>query len=77
MFNIGDLVQWRNPLDADYSYGTILNIEGGMATIMCSGYYAGITTEVPIKYIEKIKRGGKGFGGSKKYSKRSTTKIKL
>ena len=55
MYEIGELVRWRCPLDADYSYGYILEI----------------TTEIHLRYIEKVKRGGGGFGRGKEHSKRS------
>ena len=71
MFKVGDRVRWRAPLDADYSYGTIIAIKRGFATVMETGYYQGVITEVHIKYMEKLKRGGKSFGSSKKYNKRS------
>ena len=70
MYKIGELVRWRNPLDADYSYGTIQEIkEGNYFLIAGSGYYTGVTTEVHIRYIDKAGKGGKGYGGSKKHSK--------
>lgn len=73
MFKVGELVKFRNPLDADYSYGTIVEIDSrSVATILGSGYYTGVTTAVHLRYIEKAKRGGNGYGGGKKYSKRST-----
>lgn len=69
MFEIGELVRWRTPLEADYSYGTILDIKRNLATLEGSGYYKGKITEVNLRYIEKLERGGKGFGGCKKYCK--------
>ena len=73
MFRAGELIKWRNPLDADYSYGTILEIKSSTAIVVGSGYYTGAITEVHLRYIEKAEKGGKGFGNSKKYSKRSTS----
>lgn len=72
MFSVGEIVKWRDPLDEDYSYGTVLRIKKSVAVVLCSGYYAGIITEMPIKNIEKLERGGKRCGNSKKYRKRST-----
>lgn len=66
MFKIGEMVKWRCPMDEDYSYGTILDISRSIATLSCSGYYAGKITEVHLKNIEKLKRGGVGYGGCKK-----------
>ena len=73
MFTIGELVKWRSALDADYSYGTLLELRRTYATVLGSGYYTGVTMEVHIKYIEKAQRGGKGFGGSEEHCKRSVT----
>lgn len=69
MVKVGERVRWRNPLDEEYSYGIILEIKGGTAIVQDSGYYAGITTVVHLRSIEKLERGGKDFGGSKKYRK--------
>ena len=77
MFVVGEVVKWRLPLEEDYSYGTILKIYKKRALVIDSGYYAGKITEVQIRYLEKHKRGGKGFGGSKEHSKRPATKSKL
>lgn len=63
MYEVGELVKWRCPLDADYSYGTILEVNNrNVARVEGSGYYAGVITEVHLRYIEKVKRGGGGFG---------------
>lgn len=69
MFEVGELVSWCTPLDADYSYGTILEISNNRATILGAGYYTGVIVNVHLRYIEKVKRGGKDIGGSKKYRK--------
>lgn len=73
MFKVGEAVRWRCPLDADYSYGYILEIKRSIATVLCTGYYIGCTTEVHLRYIEKVKGGGTVGSNSKKYSKRSAT----
>lgn len=73
VYEIGELVRWRCPLDADYSYGTILEINKNIARVEGSGYYTGVVTDVHLKYIEKLKRGGGGFGLHKRNNKRSTT----
>lgn len=72
MYTVGEQVKWMSPLDEDYSYGTIKEIKGRTAMVACSGYYAGVIARIPLKYIKKIEKGGKGFGSSKKHSKRST-----
>ena len=69
MYKVGELVRWRNPLDADYSYGTIQEIKGNFVIVNGSGYYTGVATEVHIRYIEKARKGGRGYGGSKKHCK--------
>lgn len=77
MFKVGEVVKWRSPLDADYSYGTILDIDRNIAVIAGSGYYTGLVTDVHMRYIRKLKRGGRGFGSRKKYYKRAITQTKL
>ena len=72
MFKVGELVKWRRPLDEDYSYGYIVEINRNRATVSGTGYYKGVITIVHLKEVEKVKNGGKGFGGSEKCSKRST-----
>ena len=69
MVKVGDLVKWRNPLDEDYSYGTVLEVKKNLVVVQGSGYYKGVVSEVYLKYIRKVKKGGKGFGGSKKHCK--------
>lgn len=71
MYEIGELVRWRCPLDADYSYGYILEIKRSLVVVVGTGYYSGVTTEIHLRYIEKVKRGGGGFGRGKEHSKRS------
>ena len=74
MVKAGDTVKWRCPMDADYSYGIILDLKKNTALIKGMGYYAGIIVEVNLKNIEKLERGGRSFGSnSKKHSKRSTS----
>ena len=73
MFKVGEDVRWRCPLDADYSYGTILEINRSIATVEGSGYYAGKISEVHLRNIEKIERGGGCCGSGKRCSKRSAT----
>ena len=73
MYKVGELVKWREPLDADYSYGHIIEINRNLATVRCMGYYTGNINQVHFRYIRKVQKGGKGIGGSKKRSKRSVT----
>lgn len=69
MVKVGELVKWRNPLDEDYSYGTVLEVRKNIVIVQGSGYYKGTVSVVHLKHIRKVKRGGKGFGGSKKHHK--------
>lgn len=69
MVKAGEMVKWRCPLDEDYSYGTILQIKNSIATVKCSGYYAGVIAEVHIKHIERLDKGGGRVGSHKKHSK--------
>ena len=69
MYRVGERVRWCSPLDADYSYGTIVSVHNNLAVVMGSGYYTGVTTEVHLRYVERAVRGGKGFGNHKKHSK--------
>lgn len=77
MFRMGEAVKWMCPLDADYSYGTILEIKNSIATVLGSGYYKGNTAEVHIRYITKAEKGGGCYGGSKKHRKHTAIKFKL
>ena len=78
MIEVGDAVKWLCPLDADYSYGKVLDIKRSVATaVICKGYHRGVITEVHTRYMEKLRRGGGDYGGRKRHSKRSITKTKL
>ena len=60
--NSGDLVKWMLPLDPDYSYGKIIEINRGVARVRnIGGYYDGKEIEVHLRYIikEGKDRGGK------------------
>ena len=70
MYKVWELIRWRDPLDADYSYGTIQEIRRGSALVLGSGYYTGVVFAIPLRYIEKVIRlGGRGCGSRKKHSK--------
>ena len=59
MFKVGDSIKWQSPLDMDYSYGTILEINKAVATIrVTKGYHAGNLAEVHLRHIRKLKGGG-------------------
>lgn len=72
-YKVGELIKWREPIDEDYSYGHIVEVNRNIATIRCLGYYTGIITHVHIKYIRKVQKGGKRLGSSKRHSKRTVT----
>lgn len=58
----GDLVKWMLPLDPDYSYGKIIEINRGVARVRhIGGYYDGKAIEIHLRYIikEGKDRGGK------------------
>lgn len=55
MLKVGDRVKWCEPLDADYSYGVILDIKRSSATVAGSGYYTGMVAVVHMSNIEKDK----------------------
>lgn len=69
MFSVGELVKWRCPFDPVYSYGSIVELRKKWAVIECKDYYDGIIVEVHLRYLRKVKKGGRGCGGSKKYTK--------
>lgn len=70
MVRAGDRVKWMSPLDADYSYGTILEINKAVATVEVTiGYHARTIAEVHLKHIRKLKGGGEQVGKCKKYRK--------
>lgn len=71
MFKAGERVRWRSPLDADYSYGVVVSVT--RKWVVVRGYYAQREELVHLRYIEKVKSGGRRFGGNKKHSKRSAT----
>lgn len=73
MIKVGARIKWRSPLDADYSYGTVTEIDNGRAIVRGTGYYKGVLMRVHLRYIEKLDTGGKKGGRSKKYRKRSTS----
>lgn len=78
MFKVGEKVRYRRALDADYTYGTIVELIDNIALIELIGHNRGVVTDVRIKYIERIKKAGVKRGSNrKKHSKRSTTKTKL
>lgn len=59
MFEAGDKVRWMCPLDADYTYGEILEIKKSIATVRGIGLYRGSITEVHLRYIQTITGGKK------------------
>lgn len=56
MFEVNELVKYRMPLDADYSYGVITELKKGKAEIVLKTYPFGLVVEIPYRYIEHIER---------------------
>ena len=72
MYKVGDIAKWRTPLEAMYSYGTVLEIQRKAVILREIGYYQGCIVKVPKQFVQKFKpaEGGSRFGSSnKKYSK--------
>jgi len=67
MYEIGELIRWRSPLDEDYSYGYIVNVEKNYVLVRGTGYYKDSLTLIHIRYIEQ--RGGDSDGWGKKHIK--------
>lgn len=74
MIKTGDRIRWQSPLDEDYSYGIVLEVNKNSATVRGSGYYAGTLIDVHLRNIEKLETGGNSVGsGSKRNSKYAIT----
>lgn len=73
MLKAGDTIRWMCPLDNDYTYGEIVSIDRGIATVKGTGLYKNITAGVHLKYIEKVTGGGNS-GSGKRGSKLCPTK---
>ena len=67
MYEIGELIRWRSPLDEDYSYGYIVEVGNKYAVVSGTGYYKNSLALVHLKNIEK--RGGESDGWGKKHIK--------
>lgn len=76
MLRAGDLVKWIEPIEAEYSYGTVVAVNGNYVKIKGQGYYHGTYFEVFIGHIRKV-HGGKQYGGSKKSGKRAVIEAEL
>ena len=68
-FKVGEVVRWMCPMDVEYSYGTIVELKKNKAIISYIGYYKGRLTEVHLKYLRKLERGGNGRGRGKRCNK--------
>lgn len=67
-YRVGDLVRWMLPLEPEYSYGYIKSIDKQYVKIEETGYYSGSITELHLRNIELVKRGGRSGGNKvKKY----------
>ena len=69
MYEVGELIRWRSPLDEDYSYGYIVEMRKKYAVVQGTGYYTGSLALIHTRNIERIQRGGDSSGRSKKYIK--------
>lgn len=68
-FRVGDFVRWIPPLEPDYSYGYIKAIKGKYVNVEETGYYKGKLTEVHIRNLRLVQKGGRSGGNKdKKYS---------
>lgn len=56
MLKVGELIRWRSPLDADYSYGTVVAVQKAYVIIRSKGYYEGLEVKVHISDVERHKR---------------------
>lgn len=57
MFKEGEFIKYMMPLDADYSYGIILELKKGRAAVLIKSYPQGLVTEVPYKFMEHTGKG--------------------
>ena len=64
MFEVGDHIKYMKPLDHDFTYGIIREIERGGAVIEVTSYpYYGKNKMVWVSYkYLYLMRGGKRFG---------------
>ena len=65
MFKVDELIKYMMPLDADYSYGVILELKKGRAVILLKTYSQGLVVEIPYRYIEHYKKVVRKVGSSK------------
>lgn len=57
MFKEGEFIKYMMPLDADYSYGVILELKKGRAAVLIKSYPQGLVTEIPYKFMEHTGKG--------------------
>lgn len=69
MIKVGDIVKWLYPLDEDYSYGTVLELQGNTAKIQGSGYYKNKIYTVHLRHLIKLEKGGITGGRNKRSNK--------
>lgn len=55
MYKVGELIKYMMPLDADYSYAEIVELKKGRAVVQRKSYPQGLITEVPYKFMGRIK----------------------
>lgn len=65
-FSVGDFVKWMPPLEPEYAYGYIKAISRNYVTVEECGYYKGKLTEIHIRNIRLVRRGGRSGGNKNK-----------
>lgn len=62
MFQVGEIVRWMEPLDHEYSYGKLIEIQRNRAIIEEMGYYAGKIVSIHFRYVKHLERSSRGEG---------------
>lgn len=52
MYKVDEFIKYMMPLDADYSYGVILELKKGRAVVLSKSYPHGTITEVPYRFMD-------------------------
>lgn len=57
MYKEKEIIRYREPLDADYTYAEITELKKGRAEVKIVGlYHTGLIVEIPYRYIEHIQK---------------------
>ena len=65
MLKVGDTVRWMCPLDNDYTYGEIVSLHRGRATVKGIGVYKNAKAYIPLRYIQRLTGGGNCGSGER------------